>query len=156
MDPDTCRSLIDRYTQDKDLTENQLLQQDASIPDMKVRIAFASKTLTDVPRVWNHVPAQKRAGFAKAMYPDGRQYTHGVFGATTTPWHIRVLGTSEPTEEKMVPPTLADWNRVEQWLWDIDQLRQIVAITDARSPFGVAGRGDAPVLQLRHEIGTGD
>ncbi len=105
MDPDTCRLLIDRYTQDKDLTENQLLQQDASIPDIKVRIAFASKTLTDVPRVWNHVPAQKRAGFAKAMYPDGRQYTHGVFGATTTPWHIRVLGTSEPTEEKMVPPT---------------------------------------------------
>jgi hypothetical protein len=54
----------------------------------------------------------------------------------------------------MVPPTINDWNRLEDWLWRTERLRELLESNQQVSPFRPAPATDSAVASLPKEIGS--
>jgi len=47
-----------------------------------------------------------------------------------------------------------NWNRLDEWLWRMDQLRQIVRIQAEASPYGCAQPGGQRLAALPSDVGN--
>ena len=123
-DRETYHALLERHRTDKRKAEDQIRELAMDAPDMAACISFATSALSDLPRVWNHLQVEKRAGFVKVLYPAGLEYEDGSFGTAETPWHIKVSDVSASQNEQEVPPMVLDWNQIADWLWRVDEIRR--------------------------------
>ena len=105
VDREACETLLNRYREDMRQAESQIKQVEIVAPDINACVEFASKMLTDLPKIWNHLQPEKRSGFVRVLYSSGLTYSAGVFGTAETPWHIRVPDGSDLKEGDKVPPT---------------------------------------------------
>jgi len=93
--------------------------------DVQGILAFAERILLRASDLWVQASLDYRQRLKALFFPEGIAYDGIRFNRTavTAPL-LSYLAPSESADEKMVSLTFASWNRVRQWLSQVDAFRR--------------------------------